>query len=464
MKRLGRSLFFKLTLAILLVALLTAALVALVIRFSGPARLNELLIDQQVSRIEEYLGAYYRLNGSWDGLPQTWRSMDAPFNRDPGMGPQGEMRPMRGRISQFGFADQNGVVIVPMEGSGPAGSPAPAPLLNRGRVVLLDGVKIGTILLPANLSELSAEEQRYLQQTNDALLLAVFAALLLSTVLGYWLARTLTRPLRALTSAAEGIARGELEQRVETGARDEIGDLAAAFNTMSSEVARVNQQRRQMTADIAHDLRTPLTVIGGYIESMRDGVLKPTPERLNLIYAEIERLQKMVNDLRMLAQADSGELSLHLERLDPRELLTRAHSLFQHTAARSGVTLEVETAEPLPFARLDENRMMQVLDNLISNALRYTPAGGTITLAAAGADSQLRLSVRDTGSGIDPADLPYIFDRFRRADKSRHADHGESGLGLAIVRTLVELQGGRVWAESTPGAGTVFTIEFPACE
>jgi signal transduction histidine kinase len=230
---------------------------------------------------------------------------------------------------------------------------------------------------------------------------------------------------------------------------------------MSAEVVRVNRQRRQLTADIAHDLRTPLTVIAGYIESMRDGVLKPTSERMTVIYSEIERLQKLVDDLKVLSMADSGELSLHRQNLAPEELLKRAAELFSHAARRQKVGLEVQTDKDLPPIFVDEARMMQVLGNLVSNALRYTPARGKVTLGARSAGSEVVVTVTDNGSGIPADELPYIFDRFHRGDKSRHSDNGESGLGLAIVKALVESHGGRVWAESKPGEGTIVTMSFP---
>ncbi len=291
--------------------------------------------------------------------------------------------------------------------------------------------------------------------------MAIGVALLVALVIGYLLTRTLTRPLKALTSAAQNIASGQLEQQVEVKSKDEIGQLADSFNRMSQEVVRVNQMRRQMTADIAHDLRTPLTVIAGYIESMRDGVLKVTPERLDLIYSEIERLQILVGDLRMLSQADSGELPLHIQKLSPRYLLKRATELFQHHADQQKVTLRMKAAEDLPKISVDEDRMMQVLDNLVSNALRYTPSGGRITLAAQKRDQEVEITIQDNGSGIPSAELPQIFDRFHRADKSRHSENGESGLGLAIVKALVESHHGRVWADSTPGKGTTIHIALP---
>jgi signal transduction histidine kinase len=230
---------------------------------------------------------------------------------------------------------------------------------------------------------------------------------------------------------------------------------------MSQKVARANQLRKQMTADIAHDLRTPLTVIAGYIESMRDGVLQPTPARLSLIYSEIEGLQHLVGDLRMLTQVDAGELPLHPQRIAPRALLEHAAATYEHRADQQEVALELEAPEGLPDLRVDEGRMNQVFGNLLSNALRYTPAGGCVRLSARAAGGKVTLVLADTGEGIAAEDLPFIFDRFHRADKSRHSETGESGLGLAIVKALVEAQGGTVRAESKVGEGTTILIELP---
>ncbi len=235
-------------------------------------------------------------------------------------------------------------------------------------------------------------------------------------------------------------------------------------NRMSLEVNRVNMLRRQMTADIAHDLRTPLTVIAGYIEAMRDGVLQPTEQRLSLIYAEIERLQDLVTDLRMLSQADAGELPLHPQQIDVMQLLERTTEVFCHHAEQQDVDLQVEISEEVPDILVDEARMMQIMDNLISNALQYTPAGGKILLGAKKSNNHVDITVKDTGEGIIEDELPFIFDHFHRADKSRHQESGGSGLGLSIVKALVEAHCGRVWAESTPGAGTIIHIEMPTAK
>ena len=460
------SLYWKLVGAFMLAAFASAALVVIFIRLTSVDRLTQLIVDQQRSVMEEALSAYYGAEGDWDHVARDWRDiqrlvfMAASFQNEPQQLPDiGDN--LRDRSALFGLADADGMVVVAVNDKQPAGTQLSQWVLRRGTDVTVDEVKVGTILTADRLNVLNPEERVFLRRTNQALLLAMAGALVLALILGVPLARRLTQPLQALTRAAQGITHGQLQQQVAVDSQDEIGQLAEAFNAMSSEVARVNQMRRQLTADIAHDLRTPLTVIAGYIESMRDGVLQPTPERMTLIYSEIERLQNMVGDLRVLSQADAGELPLNPQLIDPGGLLRQAAEVFQHAAARKGVALAVQAGENLPPIRADEARLMQVLDNLLSNALRHTPQGGQILLSAGTGEGRVRIAVEDNGEGIAPEDLPHIFERFRRGDRSRHSEAGESGLGLAIVKALVEVHGGRVWAESRVEQGTSIHLEFP---
>jgi signal transduction histidine kinase len=453
----------------MLVAFTTAGLVALFIRLTSADRLTQFIIDQQRSNLQSTLSEYYTTVGSWDGVAQNWqqiqsRTIPTQAISAQNQGPQ-ENRPPGGggpgRGNLLGLADAQGKVIVPVDLEYPAGSTLPASILKSGTPVEVNGKQVGTILTANQPPAFNPQEALFLQRTNQALLYAILGALIIALLIGIVLARTLTQPLRALTVAAQSITQGKLEQQVKVTSNDEIGQLADAFNRMSAEVARVNQMRRQMTADIAHDLRTPLTVISGYIESMREGVLKPTPQRMDLIYSEIERLQNLVGDLRMLSLADAGELSLNPQSISPKNLLDRAAALFRHQAEQQKISLRVDAGDDLPQFWVDEARMMQVLGNLISNALRYTPSAGAVTLSARATDGHVEIRVQDTGEGIPDADLPFIFDRFRRADKSRHTETGETGLGLAIVKALVESHGGSTYAASTPGQGTTISVVLP---
>jgi signal transduction histidine kinase len=324
----------------------------------------------------------------------------------------------------------------------------------------VDGQAVGYALAIGSAPPLDPREERYLARTNQALFLAGLAATLVALLLGILLARSLTRPLGELTAAIRRMAGGQLEQQVRVRSSDEVGQLAVAFNQMSADLARSNQARRQMTADIAHDLRTPLTVIAGYAESLRDGVLKPTPDRFDVIYTETQHLQRLVEDLRILSLADAGELRLNRQPLMVDGLLLRVVSAYAQQANQAGIELQVDCPPDLPPVVADEERLAQALGNLVSNALRHTPDGGRITLGARRQADGLQLRVQDTGEGIPPEALPMIFERFYRVDAARQGS--ESGLGLAIVRSLVDAHGGSVQVESQMGRGACFMITLPA--
>jgi two-component system sensor histidine kinase BaeS len=441
-----RSLFWKFTLVFLVVGLTITLVVAVFMQLTGPGQLRRLVVDQQRTQFLSQLVSYYEAHGSWQGVDQGVRPQGGPGS--PG--------------SNFGLADSQGRVVIPMMPGMPLGAVAPPVALRAGEAVKVNGSVVGTILSPPQPPGLGPDEMAYLQRTALALLLASGGALLIALVLGAALARTLTGPLRALTQAAREMAGGKLDQEVRVQSKDEIGDLAVAFNQMSRAVARANLARRQMTADVAHELRTPLTVIAGYVESMRDGVLPPTAERLSVIYQEIEHLQHLVGDLRTLTQADANNLRLNREPVSPGALVQQVRQAFEHQAAQKGVTLLTRVAPDLSPVALDEDRMAQVLDNLVSNALRYTPSDGQVEIAARNENGRLVLTVHDTGPGISAADLPFVFDRFYRADKSRSQESGESGLGLAIAKALVEAHGGGIEVQSAPGNGTTFLINLPA--
>ena len=465
-----RSLAGKLTLAFLLVALTTALLVAIFIRVTNASQLDQLVIEQQRSNFQTMLVDYYQANGSWEGV---WAAVNHNIGAPP---PQGTPQPggdeggpggghgpqyRQDRHNLFGLVDRQGLVVIPLYPDYPPGMVLLPAAYSQGTPVSVNGQVVGTILTAKLPPGLSPEENAFLARTNWALVLAGVGAVLVAVLVGFVLARSLTRPLHDLTLATNRLAAGELEQAVTVKSSDEIGRLSQAFNTMSRELARSNQARRQMTADIAHELRTPLTVVAGYIESMADGVLEPTPERLAIIHAELEHLQQLVRDMRVLTQADAGELTLSKELVEPADLLQRAQAAFKHQADQQGVSLEVQLPGTPQPVEADETRLAQVLSNLLSNALRYTPAGGRIVLGAVAHGSTLTLSVQDTGQGIAPADLPYIFNRFYQADQARSEENGESGLGLAIARALVEAHGGTIEVQSELGKGSTFLIHLP---
>lgn len=463
---LNLSLTSKLILAFIIVSVTAAGIVAAFLHLSSPDRLNQLIFEQSLAEFKEAVVEYYNQNGSLDNVGYYLISsgvVPLPIEGGPEqqIGNGFTVRFDRRRV--FVLTNPDGIILFANLPWANIGLRASQELLDAGESIVVDGQKIGVIIYQSEAFTLTPEEEAYLRRTNRAVLLAGAGGVLAALLAGIWLARSLTRPLRDLTAAADRMASGELEQVVTVRSGDEIGHLTEAFNNMSSQVSSANAIRRQMTADIAHDLRTPLTVIAGYIEAMRDEVLAPTPERLSMIYAEIERLQRLVDDLRILTRADSGNLALVREPLNAVALLNRQAAAHQLTASQNGIVLQIEAEPDLPTLDADEARMSQVLDNLITNAIRYTPEQGQITLrAAAAADGMVLLQVTDTGTGIRPEDLPHIFDRFYRANKSRTDDDGASGLGLAIARALVQAHGGSITAQSNPGQGSVFSILLPA--
>lgn len=292
------------------------------------------------------------------------------------------------------------------------------------------------------------------------------AALVLALTVGasVFAGARLVRPLHALTGAAQRMRDGEQPESVPVSGDDEVGRLAAAFNDMSAHRARLEEQRKAMVSDVAHELRTPLSNIRGWLEAAQDGLADPDPAFVSSLLEEAVLLQHIIDDLQDLAAADAGVLRLHPESVEIRELLNQVAAAHQARAENAGVTLAVTATAPGPALRADPVRLRQAVGNLVSNAVRHTPEGGRVTLRAYAAeegDGTVLVEVTDTGSGIPPEDLPHVFDRFWRAEKSRSRRTGGSGLGLSIVRKLVEAHGGTVDATSVEGEGSTFVLRLP---
>lgn len=284
-------------------------------------------------------------------------------------------------------------------------------------------------------------------------------------MLSFLLSRSISRPVTELTQATQAVATGNLDARVSTGHAGEFGELAEAFNTMAAELQRADELRRNMTADVAHELRTPLSVIRGKLEGVIDGIYPANEEHLAPILEETAVLTHLVEDLRLLAQAEAGQLRLDRRPTDMGDLLRDAYVNFTPQAEDQHITLGLDLPETLPRVSADWRRISQVLGNLINNALQHTPPGGHIRLSAESRKGHAAISVSDTGVGIPPEARPYIFERFWRGDKARvRTEYGGSGLGLAIVKQIVELHGGRIHVASESGHGATFTFTLPYAE
>ena len=286
-------------------------------------------------------------------------------------------------------------------------------------------------------------------------------------VIGYVAFQRVAAPLADVMQAADLVADGDLSVRVPVPERspEQFVRLVRSFNRMTEEIQRADQQRRNLTADVAHELRTPLHIIQGNLEGILDGIYAPTEEHIMATLSETRALARLVEDLRTLSLAEAGQLPMEHADVDVAELLADAGTSFSGQAELAGISLEVRT-EGSPdrmVIRGDAMRLDQVLSNLLGNALRHTPSGGTISLSACPSEDGVRITVRDTGEGIPKADLPYVFQRFWRGDRARtHSGGGGSGLGLAIARQLVQSHGGEIGVESEPGKGTTFVLDLPS--
>jgi two-component system sensor histidine kinase BaeS len=287
---------------------------------------------------------------------------------------------------------------------------------------------------------------------------------LLAFGLAVWAFSGIARPLADVVTAAEAVAEGDLSVRVSATGHGDFDRLARVFNHMVEELEVADRQRRNLTADVAHELRTPLQIIQGNLEGVLDDVYEPTNEHISATLEETQLLARLVDDLRTLSLAETGELALVLEPVDVAELLADVRTSFSGQAEAAGIALGVKVKgdQDSLTTNADVGRLTQVLSNLVANALRHTPAGGKITLAGRSIDGGVRILVSDTGEGIPEEDLPAVFDRFWKGDKSRsHASGAGSGLGLAIVRQLVLAHGGRIRVESQVGEGATFIIDLP---
>lgn len=454
----------------------------------------------QAQNLAPILVDYYAQQGNWQGVetllataPQpavqseTMSGMMGPGMMKPGvMGPE-MMREMfdamrwRGSLlDRVVLTDAEGVVVADSAGL-LVGQRHPDEHLAAGVAIMVHGQRVGTILVDSMIEPvLNPLDQDFLRSVNLAVLLSAIAVGVVALVLGSIFFFQITAPVRRLTQAAEAIAAGDMDQRVAVRTSDEIGRLAQVFNTMTDSLNRAETLRRQIVADIAHELRTPLSLVQGNLEAILDGLYELNLENVASVHEETLVLTRLVNDLRDLALAEAGQLRLQRDTVDLADLVERAVEGFRTPAAGQEVTLVTELSSGLTPVNGDEQRLKQVLINLLSNALHHTPPGGRITVSVKLVSSQEHLphspasllpcppaplfliSVADTGRGIPPEDLPNVFERFYRADKSRARTSGGSGLGLAIARQLVEAHGGRIWAESWVGVGSTFFVTLPS--
>jgi signal transduction histidine kinase len=448
---------WKLTGALALVAILAAvgtyflAAKALGDRFQTYRQQEQQVAGQELAQL---LGQFWEVRGSWAGVDQLFGARVTVY-----LFRQGRAVTLSGQMGRYLLLDREGRVVASGEPSLLGRDSALDPVLQKrveqyGIPVVVAGRQVGT-LVPIDPAVLTPLEQDFLSSVRRAALAGGAVALAIALVLGTFLATELCAPLERLIHATQRIAQGDLAHRVTIRTRDELGKLAQAFNRMAEALQRSEAARRQFLADVAHELRTPLSVIRGNLEALLDGAFPLTPESLAPVYEETLHLGELVEDLRTLTLADTGHLNLEKEELDLGELVAEVVEAVRPVAAEDDVQIKLER-EPDLWVSADPRRIRQVLGNLLSNALRFSPPGSTITVSVAKKDSEVWVSVQDQGPGIPEEDLPHIFERFYKVDKSRA--EGGTGLGLAIAKEIVQAHGGRIWAENQNGARFTFTL------
>ncbi|GEM45702.1 sensor histidine kinase [Deinococcus cellulosilyticus] len=375
----------------------------------------------------------------------------------------GQGQPVVVLASTMALLDRRGKLITPLKGHQMGETPSPDDLkyvrtLSQNGQVFATAVQLKQ---PPGQPH-TTDEKALLQSVYETVKVTLPLGLLVAFVGAIVIAHFLTLPLQRLTRSAQAVMRKEKIQQVPVTLQNEVADLTQAFNEMLKNLAQGEQQRRQMIADIAHDLGTPLTVVSGYVQGMKQGKFQPTQERLEIIHDELLLLQNLVSDLRTLSLADEGTLQLSVDEVPPARLVSGIQQAFSLRAEKAGVQLDAQFEKDLPAVPMDLERMRQVLGNLVSNSLNHTGKGGQIHLRASSTPDHLILEVQDNGKGIPEEKLPFIFDRFFRVDESRnHEQAGGSGLGLAIARSIVELHGGRIFAQSALGQGTTMQVLLP---
>jgi signal transduction histidine kinase len=409
------------------------------------ARFGERLAEMQEKRVEMELSRYYEFRGTWEGVQPFVVQWGKIYER------------------RIVLTDSGGIVVADSE-EGPLGQSYDVKESGHPMSLVLGmGPPVGTLHI-TNMETLDVNRAA-MQITYHSIgrfflwggLLAIAIALLLT----FFLSRRILAPVKALTEAVRKFGKGDLTSRVDSGTKGEVGELAQSFNSMADNLEHTERLRRNMVADIAHELRTPLSNLRGYLEAIGDGVVKADEETVRSLNEEASSLSRLVDDLQELSLADAGEIKLITQPGEIARLINEAVAALQTKAGGRGLTITTDLRGALPTVNIDAHRLKQVLHNLLENAIAHTNIGGRITVTAEERENQIYISVADTGEGIPSQDLPLVFERFYRVDKSRSRTTGGSGLGLTIAKRLVEAHGGKIEVASQPGQGSTFTFTIP---
>ncbi len=453
------QLWFKLTGAFALIIFISVIVTVWLTSQGAATQFEHFMVANQMVRpaaMQGALAGYYTRTGGWDDADAALDSLVLGASDGMMTGMFGSMMGMPANRIQV--LDEAGAVVAD-SGISDGSRPITAAPLEHWPIIV-DGEMVGELvvegsLMGAGMVDTAPVVESVTRTVFIAAVLAALAGLLLAAVL----VRQITRPLVDLSHASRRIAQGDLRVRVPVRSADEVGELTDTFNQMAASLEQQESLRRTMMADIAHELRTPLTGIQGAIEAMQDGVFPADGENLEAVHAEVLLLNRLVDDLRTLANAEAGQLPLQQAPVDLAELCRSQVNAMQFRAADKSISLTANCPTSVPSVAADAQRLNQVLLNLLDNALRHTPAGGAVTVTVHGNQTEVFVTVTDNGPGIPAADLPHVFDRFYRGDRSRTRITGGSGLGLAIARQLVEAHGGHIWVDSPP-PGKTYGAEF----
>lgn len=472
--KLGAKISIAMVFLALLVTLAVAFLTGRAIRTSFDYYVDRNL-SFRMERVQAVVTEYYREKGGWEDVQSVFdnsqsegkgRSGYGRFGQRPSWAGHGMMGPGSGFMMGPGggdilLMDLAGRVIAASD-SEYLGKPIPEASIRQGVPVKVNGSMVGTLIM-VNTHH-GEWENEFISSVNKATLWAAAVALIIALILGIIISRHLTGPLSMLSVAARRLAGRDLSYRVPVVTGDEIGELAKSFNHMAENLERNEKLRRNLIADTAHELRTPLAILRGNLESLQEGVIKASPEVVISLHDEVVRISRLVNELQDISLADAGELRLNRREVSIEELVEKVALPFSGEAKYKNVSFSVNMPVGLPPVYADPDRIVQVLLNVMGNALRYTEPGGTVILSAGLEGHNIVFSVKDNGVGIAPEDLNSIFERFYRSDQSRSRSGGGAGLGLAIAKGLVEAHGGKIWADSKVNEGSNFSFTIPVCK
>ena len=444
------SLQFRLLLVFTAVIMISTGTVLFFIGFSARGEIRqfgERVEHMRTARMEMELFHYYRHQGSWEGIQPFVEQMGNLYGR---------------RVI---LTDASGMVVADSEGDllqEPYYTDSPGKTISPP----WEEHDVGTLYISPELSPGAdpASPHGLYEAIGRFLLWGGLVAIAFSLLITFFFSRRILAPVKALTQTARRLGKGDFSQRVQFKDKGEVGELAQAFNSMAGDLERTEQLRRNMVADIAHELRTPLTNLKGYLEAVRDGVIKPDASAIRSLDEEASLLSRLVDDLQELSLAEAGELKLDFKSEDIIKLIKQMVKTMQAQAAARGVSLSLDLPGKLSKVNIDSQRINQVLRNLLENALAHTEKDGNIVVTAQEQANRVKIMVTDNGEGIPAEDLPSIFERFYRVDKSRTRVTGGSGLGLTIARRLVEAHGGQIEARSEPGKGSRFTFTIPVSD